>query len=46
MNFFKKMGSILSNVVQLDSCFEAWNGECAGRRLGETTFFLLDPSVS
>ena len=45
MNFFKNMGTILSNVVQLDSCFEEWDGECAGRRLGQTIFHLLDPSI-
>ena len=45
MNFFKNMGTILSNIVQIDKCFEAWDGECAGRRLGQTTFNMLDPSI-
>lgn len=45
MNFFKHLGSIMSNVVQLDSCFEEWDGECAGRRLGRTVFALLDPAI-
>ena len=46
MNFFKNAGTILSNVVQLDSCFEDWSGKCAGRRLGTVVFSLLDPSIA
>lgn len=45
MNFFKNLGTIMSNIVQLDSCFEEWNGECAGSRLGQTVFALLDPAI-
>ena len=45
MNFFKNLGTILSNVVQLDTCFEAWDGTCAGDKLGKTTFSLIDPSI-
>ena len=39
------MGTILANVVQLDECFEVWDGECAGRHLGLSTFSMLDPSI-
>ena len=45
MNFFKNMGTILANVVQLDECFEIWDGTCAGRHLGLSTFSMLDPSI-
>ena len=41
----RNLGTILSNIVQFDTCFEQWDGECAGRRLGQTIFALLDPSV-
>ena len=45
MNFFKNMGTILADIVQLDKCFELWDGQCAGERLGRTTFKMLDPSI-
>ena len=45
MNFFKNLGTIFANVVQLDTCFEAWDGVCAGKKLGATTFSMLDPSI-
>ena len=41
----KNLGTILSNVVQLDSCFEEWSGECAGSRLGKVVFSMLDPAI-
>jgi len=45
MNFFTNMGSILSNMVQFDDCFEAFDGECVGGRLGKSTYTLLNPDV-
>lgn len=45
LNFFKNMGTILADIVQLDTCFQLWDGKCAGERLGRTTFKMLDPSI-
>ena len=45
MNFFSNMGTVLASMVQLDDCFAAWDGTCAGYRLGLTTFTLLNPDV-
>lgn len=45
MNGLHNLGTVLSNMVQLDECFENWNGKCAGERLGNTIYGLLDTSI-
>ena len=41
----KNLGTILHSLVQLDDCYETWDGICAGKKLGEAAHGFVDTSV-
>ena len=45
MNALKNLGTIFHEMLQIDTCFSTWDGECAGERLAKTTFALIDPAI-
>ena len=45
INGVKSLGSLLANFVQLDDCFKAEDGICAGDKLGTFSYLLLDPTA-
>lgn len=45
LNFSRFLGSILVELVSLDTCVESWSGLCFGKKIGRIGGDLLNTSV-
>lgn len=45
MNVFKHLGTLLTDLVEIDECFYYWDGRCAGEKLGDIMTSLLNTEI-